>query len=204
MMTSFLYRFGAAVLVILLVSCTSTPMETDYARGELPRTPGRYVDGAWFDVSKITRLGFTGVELSSVEPFRVSDVKNIAVAEALSWLREGLTEGQVTNQILAGDKSGAVAELEVALTELDPGSTRTRFWAGEFGAGHAWIQVEGIIKEANTGSIVGRLVQRTRISGVFGLHNSRFRDSGPVLVRQMLLKAGRAFRSEVVTALSIE
>jgi len=203
-MTSVLYRFGPVILAILLVGCTSTPKETDYSQGELPRIPGGYVDGAWFDVSKITRFGFTGVELSSVESFRVSDVKNISVAEALSWLREGLTERQAANQILAGNNSGAVAELEVVLAELDPGSTIVRFWAGEFGAGHAWIQVEGIVKEADTGSVVGRLVQRTRISGVFGLHNSRFKDSGPVLVRQMLLKAGRAFRSEVVTALSIE
>jgi len=203
-MDRVLHGFDSAVLMILLVSCTSTPIETDYSQGELPRTPGTYIDGAWFDFSKIAELGITGVELTSVEPFRVSDVKNITVDEALNWLREGLTERQTTDQILAGGKSGAVAELEVVLTELDPGSTRTRFWAGEFGAGHAWIQVEGIIKEAETGSVVGRLVQRTRISGVFGLHNSRAKDSGPVLVRQILLKAGRAFQSEVATALSIE
>ena len=155
-MTSVLYRFGSVILAILLVGCTSTPKETDYSQGELPRIPGGYVDGAWFDVSKITRFGFTGVELSSVESFRVSDVKNISVAEALSWLREGLTERQAANQILAGNNSGAVAELEVVLAELNPGSTTVRSGVGAFGAGHAWIQGEGRVQDADGRSVFAR------------------------------------------------
>jgi len=169
----------------------------------IPQTPGRFVDLASFDRPSLSETGFTGVELRLVEGVGVSDVKNVTLEEALSWLREGLSRPADYRGVLEGDAGERPAYLDVAITELNPGSTVARFWAGEFGAGHAWVQVEALLRTEPGGSVVGRLVQRTRISGVASFQNSRGRDSGPVLLRQILFKAGVAIQRELAVALAV-
>ena len=185
----------------LVASCASVPVETRSFQETAEFTEGDYLDKIWFDSEVIAQENYSGVVLASVAALGVSDVKNISVNEAVMWLREGFGENVSEQVPIAGDSSGALARLDLLLTELDPGSTAKRFLAGELGAGHAWIQVEGTLFSADDEVVLAQFVHRTRASGVATFENSRFRDSGPILIKRMLVRTAEEIQKEITDAL---
>ena len=69
-------------------------------------------------------------------------------------------------------------------------------WAAEFGAGHAYVQVEGKLTNPADGTLLCEMVQRTRASGALG-YRDLAADSGPAMVQQMLGMVARALRKEL-------
>ena len=77
-------------------------------------------------------------------------------------------------QIETGEKKEGAAGgerwiLETAITDLDPGSRLARWMAGELGAGHSYVQVEGIIRDASTQKVLMRFADKRAGSGTGGL-----------------------------------
>ena len=171
-----LARHAGVALGLLAVGCASPRAATSVTAPELSR--GRHVDQVWFDREAIRPAG------------------NVTVAEAEARLDQALRAAG-DPIVLARADAGREARLDVAITELDPGSTMTRFWAGELGAGHAWVQVEARLTDAATGARIGALAERGRASGVATFRNSRGRDSGPGLVRDLLERIAGDIRQEL-------
>ena len=71
--------------------------------------------------------------------------------------------------MFADDEVGVGARLELAITEMTPGSSSVRLWAGEFGAGHAFVQVEGQVLYVESGTELATFCDRRRASGAAGL-----------------------------------
>lgn len=57
----------------------------------------------------------------------------------------------------------------LAITEMDPGSRAMRWWFGEFGAGHSYVQVEGSFVDAHSGEELFRFAERRRGSAVLDI-----------------------------------
>lgn len=176
---AFAWLAGVA-LGLLAVGCASPRAATYVTAPELSR--GRHVDQVWFDREAIRPAGYAKVGIASVRGFQIGDARLRAAGDPI---------------VLARADAGREARLDVAITELDPGSTMARFWAGEFGAGHAWVQVEARLTDAASGALIGALVERGRASGVATFRNSRGRDSVPGLVRDLLERIAGDIRREL-------
>ncbi len=192
--------FWASVFCVTAVACASPPLESSFASGT-GLTAGKHLDSVWFNREAIRSASFATVRLLSVRGAHVSDIRNVTVAQAEAWLREALAGAGSDSVVVSTGGAGPAANLEVAITELDPGSTVARFWAGEVGAGHAWVQVEARLTDPATETLIGVLVQRSRASGVLTLRNSRDSDSGPGLVRDLLESIARAIKLELAAEL---
>ena len=83
------------------------------------------------------------------------------------------------------DQQKAQAKLEIAITEMTPGSAAGRMFAGELGLGHAWVQVEGRVVDIDLNEEVVAFSDRRRHSGAIGFRDIGG-DAGPSLVREML------------------
>jgi hypothetical protein len=79
---------------------------------------------------------------------------------------------------------------------VDPGGGFARVMAGELGAGHAWVQVEGRVTDPTSGALLAAFADRQRDSGLAGVRDT-FGDVGPSLVKERLTAIGRAARLEL-------
>ena len=192
------YALSATIgFVVLAVGCSS-PVSTGYLDRQALLQPGQYLDGVWCSDRVGQAPAYSHVRVVSVEAHGVQDAKGVSASDAVSWLRTQLMAGDESNHddvfLMISDK-GPTASLELVITEMTPGSVAARFWAGEFGAGHASVQVEGKLTDATEGVLLCELVQRTRASGAAGLRDLGG-DSGPAMVKQMLGMVARALRDE--------
>ena len=192
-----------ALGIFAAAACTSPPIRTGYLDNFNDLKGTDYLDGVWFDDSAVRNHHYVRVELVSVRAVGVSDQDHVTVADATEWLHEAVVQPGTTSTVLTDNRSGPAANLELVISELDPGSTVARFLAGEFGAGHAWVQVEGKLTDGDNGALVGTLVQRTRASGVAALRNSRGYDSGPGLVHDIIREIGRNIRGQLAATLKM-
>ncbi len=68
---------------------------------------------------------------------------------------------------------------------MDPGSATKRIMAGELGAGHAQIQVEGKVIDTGSGETVAAFAEKRSSSGAIGLEDLKG-DSGPELIEHLI------------------
>jgi len=86
-------------------------------------------------------------------------------------------------------------KLQLAITQMDPGSAVGRMIVGELGAGHAKIQVEGRL-ENNAGDIIMAFSDLRSNSGAIGLKDLGG-DAGPQLVKDSLGELAEAIMAEL-------
>jgi len=178
----------------------ATVKPTGYLDGYDRLTPGNDVEGFWSDPAAIARGGYDGIELGTVE-VRSTTTRAAANDEAKQWLTAALLDapaGAATAQV-CGTASQRPARLDVAITEMTPGSGFWRVLAGELGAGHAWVQVEGRVVDPASGAQLAAFADRQRDSGATGLRDS-LGDVGPTLVRERLTEIGESARKELARA----
>jgi hypothetical protein len=174
-------------------------MATGYLERQSELLPGRYLDGFWCSDRLNGQPSYSEIRLVSIEPRGIEDHRGVSVADAVLWLRAHLAPSAPptgTVVLLSLPGAGPTADLELAITEMTPGSVAARFWAGELGAGHAYVQVEGRLVDSGDGGLLCELVQRTRASGAVGFRDLGG-DSGPAMVKQMLGMVARAIRGEL-------
>lgn len=191
--------------VVTLVGCASPPIRSDYAMDTPPLKKGSYLDNVWFDEDALSTNRYSEVRLEGVRGIGVSDQTNLTVDEAIKWLREATIEPGKDSVVLESTGPGQqTAILELVIIELNPGSTAARFWAGELGAGHAWVQIEGMLTDANSHKLLGYFVDRDRKSGVTTFRNSRGVDSGPGLIQDIIEDMGKNIRKEIAAGIHIQ
>jgi hypothetical protein len=192
-----------ALAALSVVSC-STPVATGYLKHQSQVEPGQFLDGVWCSDRLGSGPSYSAVKLISIEPRGIEDRRGVSAADAVSSLRGHLfaATGNSPKEdvLLSFSNAGPSADLELAITEMTPGSVAARFWAGEFGAGHAYVQVEGRLTDSTDGGVLCELVQRTRASGAVGFRDLGG-DSGPAMVKQMLGMVARALLSELIAEL---
>jgi hypothetical protein len=196
--------FLVAMLFATFVGCASPPIRSDYPQDQPPLKEGSYLDKVWFEEGALSADRYSEIRLELVRSIGVSDQTNITVAQAIQWLRQATIQPGTDSLVLRSTGPGKAANLELVITELNPGSTAARFWAGEFGAGHAWVQVEGKLTDTNSHKLLGYFVERDRKSGVATFRNSRGEDSGPGLIHDIIEDIGKKVRREIGAVLHIQ
>ena len=109
----------------------------------------------------------------------VYSVPSLACTDCVGWLKNDLLGGA----IVSADQ-GAPYRLDLAITHMDPGSAAKRIWAGEFGAGHAMLQIEGKVVDIESGAVMAEFAERRRSSGAIGLEDLGG-DAGPHIIEHL-------------------
>jgi hypothetical protein len=190
-------RYAAlATALLLLGGCSATVKPTGYLSNYQQLTSGKELEKFWSDPAAIRQAQATGIVLGSVD-VRATAPTAAAREQAQSWLTAALlgSTSSPTDRDVCGPTGANAARLDVAITEMDPGSGFARVMAGELGAGHAWVQVEGRVTGAN-GVLLATFADRQRDSGYHGLQDS-LGDVGPALVKERLTAIGSATRVEL-------
>ena len=175
-------------LVWVAAGCAATPEHYQLVREEQRLTPGQRVDLIWANADRIARKKYLPLGLGEISTRHVSDQKGITAAEAESWLRDSIRRSaeKANLRLVFGKQGGtAPARLDLAITEMYPGSRIGRIFAAEHGAGHAWVQVEGRVVDAQSGEDLATFVDRRRSSAWIGFRDV-FKDASPDLIREML------------------
>jgi hypothetical protein len=191
-----------AVAGVFVAAC-STPTGGAYLEDYDRMGKGKYLDQFWSDTARIRQGKYTRVVLASIEPVGIEDQKGVTIDQAVEWLRESFSYARLDADppiLIDLGEPGRVARLELAVTRMDPGSATARILAGELGAGHADVQVEGRLKDAEDGALLATFAQRTRASGAIGFQDVGG-DAGPEMVQEIMGMIGRAIEQEVGEAL---
>jgi hypothetical protein len=185
---------GAALL--MLSGCTATVKPTGYLDNYQQMKSGNELEQFWSDPAAIAKAQPAGVVLGSID-VRATAPTQAARDQAQSWLSASLlgSTASPTDRDICGPTGPNAARLDVAITEMDPGSGFARVMAGELGAGHAWVQVEGRVTGAD-GALLATFADRQRDSGYHGLQDT-LGDVGPALVKERLTAIGAATRDEL-------
>jgi hypothetical protein len=194
-------QLAATGIVAAAAASCSTPVPTGYLEHQNQLEPSQYLDGVWCSDHLGSGSSYSQVRLVSIKPRGIEDHRGVSKEDAVSWLRSYLLPSQGTglaeDVVVSLRGSGPAANLELAITEMTPGSAAARMWAGELGAGHAYVQVEARLTDSIDGAVLCEFVQRTSASGAVGFRDLGG-DSGPAMVKQMLGMVAKALRNELV------
>jgi len=178
-----LLKRGIIVLVngFVLAGCTSTPTTSGYLSDYSHLKPGKHLEEYWADTQQIKKSKGPNINLGKISIAGIHDKGGVTVADCISSLKTGLLGGDVISK----NQSTASYRLDVAITHMDPGSASARVIAGEFGAGHAKVQIEGKVVDIKSGQVVAEFAERRRSSGDIGIDDLGG-DSGPGLIDMMI------------------
>jgi hypothetical protein len=183
-------------LIALLASGCATVKPTGYLENYGQFKPGQYVERFWSNPDKIAQGQYKRIVIGKIES-RVADSEKITGAQACNWLRSAIFRGDTSIEHLAfGAETGNKARLDLAITEMTPGSAFGRMMAGELGAGHAWVQIEGRVIDEESGVLLVSFADRRRGSGAIGFRDLAG-DSGPAMLQEMITAIGFDIRSEL-------
>jgi hypothetical protein len=185
----------ALVALSALAGC-STPTASGYLADYDRLAEGQFLEEYWSDRSAIRAGGYSTIQLSEVSTDRIEDQKGITASECAELLRSSLVQGSLGNIVASPSGTGRIAQLDVAITNMDPGSAAARIFAGELGAGHAWVQIEGSVVDPKSGEVLASFAERRRSSGAIGFEDVGG-DSGPSQVRRMVRDIAIDIRKEI-------
>ena len=131
-------------------------------------------------MARIERSDAPNFLLGEISVGGIKDHKGVTVTDCVGWLRNDLLNGVVISDIQA-----AKYRLDLAITHMDPGSAAKRLWAGEFGAGHAQLQVEGKVVDIESGEVIAAFAERRRSSGSLGAKDLAG-DAGPHIIEHLV------------------
>jgi len=183
-------------LVALFLSACATVKPRGYLENYDQLKSGRYIERFWSDPDKIAQGQYKRIVIGQIEA-RVADSVIITREETCNWLRSAIFRGDISIKHVAfGAETGKKARLDLAITEMTPGSAFARMVAGELGAGHAWVQIEGRVTDEESGVLLVSFADRRRGSGAVGFRDLGG-DSGPAMVHEMITAIGFGIRSEL-------
>lgn len=202
-------RFRIALVVMICLAglatgCAATPDRYQFVKQEAKLTDGQNVDVVWANSGQISARTYLPLALDAITTRYVTDRKGITAAEAAAHLKEAIREkAEKANLPLVdgGGEATAPARLALAITEMHPGGRWDRMMNAEFGAGHAFVQVEGRVVDAESGEELMAFADRRRSTAWIGLRDIP-RDAGPVVIREMLEGIAADIVSELEVTLS--
>lgn len=179
-----LVQIMTVVLLLGLLSsgCASTAIKTGYLGDYAKLQKGKYLENYWVNASLIDKGKYSNIYVEKIDVSKIMNQGGVTAKEAQRWLQDALANYK---NLFVFNTSNAQANLDIAITEMTPGDAGARMFAGEFGMGHAWIQVEGKIEDIKSGEEIIVFSDRRRSSGAIGLRDIGG-DVGPTLVHEML------------------
>jgi hypothetical protein len=196
MMNRIIFMTVGISLGALFLSACATVEPRGYLENYDQLKSGRYIERFWSDPNKIAQGGYKIIVIGKIES-RVADSEKVTGAQACSWLRSAILRGATSVEYFPLEAgAGKNARLDLAITEMTPGSAFGRTMWGEFGAGHAWVQVEGRVTDEESGVLLVSFADRRRGSGVIGFRDLAG-DSGPAMLHEMITAIGFSIRSEL-------
>jgi hypothetical protein len=171
-----------------LAGCTSSAKRTGYLHDYAKLEKGKYLENYWSNTPRMGKTRYSTIRVEAIAIDRIQDQEGVTAEDCRGWLRNALVEGTRVlgdHFVFEAGLDEAEARLEIAITEMTPGSATGRKLAGEFGMGHAWVQVEGRIVDIESNEEVVAFSDRRRSSGAIGLKDIGG-DAGPSLVHEML------------------
>ena len=180
-MKSFSVILGVLFTVFTMTAQAASPKPSGYLSDYDRLVEGEYLEAWWVDMPAIERSKSPVVLLGDISPIKVKDHKGVSVEEAIGWLKADLLAG-ATVSYAAGDTP---YRIDLAISYMDPGSAAKRIWAGEFGAGHAQLQVEGIVTDVRNNTVVAEFAERRRSSGAIGIEDLGG-DAGPHIIEHLV------------------
>jgi hypothetical protein len=149
---------------------------------------GSHLEKYWSDRATIESKDYATIGMAGIDVTRISDKSGVTAEQCEAWLKAALVAnwGKLRSGTTFATEAGQMeAELRIAITEMTPGSAGGRIFAGEFGMGHAIVQVEGRMVDLTSGKDFVAFADRRRSSGAIGFEDVGG-DAGPRLVRRML------------------
>ncbi len=155
-------------LVILTMAstfyqCASTPSNTGFTQSGLNFQNGTYLDKVYKNENSVLTRQNMPIRIDSINIDFIHDYPNVSAKYCRNTLEAELVKFFEFSSTQASPKLTA----EFAITYLDPGDAAARIVAGELGAGHAWIQIEGVVRQKD--EIIFAFIDRKRNSGKAGL-----------------------------------
>lgn len=175
-------RLTIIVLIcgFVLPAHAASPKASGYLSDYNRLSEGEYLEAYWVDMAQIERSKSPSMFLGEITVAGVKDHKGVTVADCVNWLKKDLLKGM----FVTGDKA-AKYRLDLAITNIDPGSSTKRLWAGEFGAGHAHLQIEGKVVDIKSGKVVAAFAERRHSSGALGAEDLGG-DAGPHIIKHLV------------------
>ena len=170
------------LIITVLLSCmiltahAASPKASGYLSDYDRLVEGEYLEAYWVDMARIKRSNPPHIVLGEISIAGLKDHKGVTVADCVGWLKNDLLKGS----IISKDQE-AMYRLDMAITHMDPGSAAKRLLAGEFGAGHAQLQIEGKVVDIESGEVVASFAERRRSSGAIGIEDMAG-DAGPHII----------------------
>lgn len=188
----------AGISIFILGGCASAPTTTGYLSDYDQLAKGRYLEKYRADTSRITKMKSPSILLGKISVDKVSDQRGITVEDCVSMLKADLKEGG----LISDQNLTAPVRLDLAITELNPGSASGRIWAGELGVGHAHLQIEGKVVDVKTGQVLAAFAERHGSSGDIGVDDFSG-DAGPKLIRKMIKLTSERVNKELALTFSL-
>lgn len=157
----------------------ASPKPTGYLSDYDQLSHGQDLEAYWADGAAVEPA--SEILLGQISTEHVKDKKHITVSDCKNWLKRDMLE----HTLFASEAADAVYRLDLAITYMDPGSATKRIMAGELGAGHAQIQVEGKVIDIESGQTVASFAEKRSSSGAIGLEDLKG-DSGPELIEHLI------------------
>jgi hypothetical protein len=155
---------------------------------------GEYLEAYWVDMARIKRSNPPRILLGEISVAGIKDHKGVTVTECAGWLKNDLLKGRIISK-----NREAMYRLDLAITHLDPGSAAKRLLAGEFGAGHAQLQIEGKVVDIESGEVVASFAERRRSSGAIGIEDMAG-DAGPHIIEHLVSLISEDVNSELLAS----
>lgn len=193
--------FGGFVLIAFLSTGCASANKSGYLTEYERLHQGRYLESYWADTA-LNQQTVSRIFIGTIDTSGITDHPNVTLDDASHWLKTSTVSSiqaqsgwQVVDQ-----PDTSTSKLFLAITFLTPGSAAGRMFAGEFGMGHAIVQVEGKLIDSSSGKEVACFADRRRDSAVIGLEDLAG-DAGPRIVKHMLMKIGSDFIKELSAGL---
>lgn len=181
--------------MVALNGYAASPKPSGYLSNYDRLVEGEYLEAYWADPGQIERSSSPNILLGDIATTGIKDHKGVTVDDCVKWLRNDL----LSSRMISDDVSTRY-RLDLAITYMNPGSAAKRLWAGEFGAGHAQLQIEGKVVDMESGEVIAEFAERRRSSGAIGIQDMGG-DAGPHIIEHLVNLISDDVGSELLATL---
>ncbi|MEM9281757.1 MAG: DUF4410 domain-containing protein [Verrucomicrobiota bacterium] len=181
-------RIKMMVLIGIALSSCHTVKETDYLSNYEVLEKGDLLERVW-QAPNASIPQSARIQLNTIDTRSIQDHEMISASQAKEILTSRLlTTGKTKEINITTNKNSQTTEfaiLEISIVKMTPGSAAARILAGELGAGHAIVQVEGKLLRKSNGEALFIFSDRRGASGLAGIKDLAG-DQGKNLVTKLL------------------
>lgn len=145
---------------------------------------GKYVDKVWIDNSLLAGIKAGNLYLGKTSVDSIRDEKGITRKKCQNLLSQYFLESNQNTDIVSNPSDSGEFMIDLIFTNMSPGDAGSRIWAGEFGLGHANVEIQAIVVNKD-GKRVIEISDSRNNSGAIGFRDT-FGDSGPQLVEELI------------------